>query len=245
MLKFGDFGAAQLAKERTDPIVVPPPTNIVVPKGASAAYLSPEVLVGAPQTVSSDLWSFGCLLYELAAGVTPFHDATNEAMAQRIVFSDFEPLQNGSPEFNDLLKGLLNKNPAERLTWEKLRTHIFWKEKIAECQDSKFLHPVFHVPASTQHNNENSPLTKKNAPSPLTKSMSIAGFSSFLFYFTIMIFLPFLSEIFVFLKEKKNQKKEPATTDEEYTQQSLSEEQIQNVSSISFFLFLNHLLFFT
>jgi serine/threonine protein kinase len=31
---------------------------------------------------------------------------------------------------NDLLRGLLQKDPKDRLTWNELREHEFWKEKI-------------------------------------------------------------------------------------------------------------------
>ena len=35
-------------------------------------YMAPEVLSGGPHSKESDLWSFGCVLYELFSGEKPF-----------------------------------------------------------------------------------------------------------------------------------------------------------------------------
>ena len=37
-------------------------------------------------------------------------------------------LAGASPEFWDLLLGLLRKDPSDRLTWEEISRHPFWRE---------------------------------------------------------------------------------------------------------------------
>lgn len=47
------------------------------------AYLSPEQLSDAPVTHKSDLYSLGCVLFEMLTGRTPFEAATAEEMADQ------------------------------------------------------------------------------------------------------------------------------------------------------------------
>lgn len=44
-------------------------------------YYSPEVCEEAPYNAKSDIWAFGCLLYELLAGEPPF-TAANQARSE-------------------------------------------------------------------------------------------------------------------------------------------------------------------
>jgi len=41
-------------------------------------WLAPEVLKGKKPTKASDVWSFGCLLYELVARKIPYHEIGND-----------------------------------------------------------------------------------------------------------------------------------------------------------------------
>ena len=56
------------------------------------AYASPEQLQGQPIDHRTDLWSFGVILYEMAAGRRPFHDEHESAIAYSIVHESPEPL---------------------------------------------------------------------------------------------------------------------------------------------------------
>jgi serine/threonine protein kinase len=46
---------------------------------------------------------------------------------------------------NDLLRGLLQKDPKDRLRWEELREHDFWKEKIEPPVDEIKYPPPFSL----------------------------------------------------------------------------------------------------
>lgn len=96
-------------------------------------YLAPEIIKGEGHGSAVDWWSFGILLYELLFGKTPFKGSGNRATLFNVVG---EPLE--FPEFptisfaaRDLIKGLLVKEPQQRLAYRhgtaELKQHPFFQ----------------------------------------------------------------------------------------------------------------------
>jgi serine/threonine protein kinase len=56
------------------------------------AYMSPEVRRGEPASASSDIWSLGLLLYEIASGTQPFSGLTQADVVQAITKESPAPL---------------------------------------------------------------------------------------------------------------------------------------------------------
>ncbi|XP_075412124.1 serine/threonine-protein kinase ULK4 isoform X2 [Tenrec ecaudatus] len=116
------------------------------------AYTAPEVLRGADFSITSDLWSLGCLLYEMFSGKSPFFSEHFSESVEQILHQDPLPpapknssLPKASSEFINLLEGLLQKDPQKRLPWPGLLQHSFWKDaftrKDRDCtsaEDSSF-----------------------------------------------------------------------------------------------------------
>ena len=84
----------------------------------TAQYLSPEQATGEAADLRSDIYSVGCLLYELVAGQPPFTGDTPVAIAYQHVSSDF-PLPSAiNPELNENIDKIvtvaLAKSPEDR-----------------------------------------------------------------------------------------------------------------------------------
>ncbi|XP_034518069.1 serine/threonine-protein kinase ULK4 isoform X5 [Ailuropoda melanoleuca] len=101
----------------------------------SLTYTAPEILRGADFSITSDLWSLGCLLYEMFSGKPPFFSETFSELVDKIFYEDPLPpipkdpsLPKASSDFINLLDGLLQKDPQKRLTWAGLLQHSFWKD---------------------------------------------------------------------------------------------------------------------
>jgi NIMA (never in mitosis gene a)-related kinase len=66
-VKLGDFGLSKIMGQES----VFAKTHVGTPY-----YMSPELIDGSPYNEKSDIWSAGCVIYELAALRAPF-EATN------------------------------------------------------------------------------------------------------------------------------------------------------------------------
>lgn len=76
----------------------------------------------------SDMWSLGCVLYELATGTPPFYSDSFKALVKMIQSDPTPKVEDFSDEYNDLLSKLLEKEPTCRPSWEELSNHPFWKD---------------------------------------------------------------------------------------------------------------------
>jgi eukaryotic-like serine/threonine-protein kinase len=87
----------------------------------TAAYLSPEQAQGGPVDARSDLYSLGCVLYELVTGAPPFGsgaDSSPVAVATRHLHQPPEPPSAHNPQVDASLDAVvltaLAKDPARR-----------------------------------------------------------------------------------------------------------------------------------
>lgn len=96
-------------------------TEQMNPPGAilgTAAYMSPEQAKGKPVDKRSDVWAFGCVLYECLAGTRAFHGETTTDVLAAILKSnlDWAALPASTPSrLKDLLQLCLQKDAKDRL----------------------------------------------------------------------------------------------------------------------------------
>ncbi len=81
------------------------------------AYMSPEQARGKPTDKRSDIWSFGCVLYEMLTGRMPFRDETISDTLANILDQDPDwqllPREAG-PQVRKVLYKCLEKDPDSR-----------------------------------------------------------------------------------------------------------------------------------
>ena len=111
-IKVMDFGIARAAAETSSGLTG---TSMVI---GTAQYLSPEQAQGTPVDLRSDLYSTGCLLYELLTGRPPFVGESAVSLAYQHVRETAEPpsrlVPELGPEIDAVVGKALAKEPGER-----------------------------------------------------------------------------------------------------------------------------------
>jgi len=135
-LKILDFGLARCRKEtlglpHQDSSKSTQPGTIL----GTVGYMSPEQVRGAATDARSDIFSFGVVLYEMIAGVAPFHgDSAVETL--HAILKDDVPALPPHPrcprELERVIRHCLEKHPAAR--FQSARDLRFVLEVMAECR---------------------------------------------------------------------------------------------------------------
>lgn len=89
----------------------------------SPIYMAPEILKGQDYTTKADIWSLGCVLFELLYGVCPFEERTMAQLLDAVEKRDIKFLDNVnqiSASTKELLLKMLTKDPVKRINWKEL-----------------------------------------------------------------------------------------------------------------------------
>jgi serine/threonine protein kinase/cytochrome c-type biogenesis protein CcmH/NrfG len=106
--ELGEAATAMMAVQHSTPGVVM----------GTVGYMSPEQAQGKPVDQRSDIFSFGCLLYEAATGRKPFAGDSIVDSLHKIIYdpapaiTDFNP--SASPELQRVIRKCLAKEPGKR-----------------------------------------------------------------------------------------------------------------------------------
>lgn len=86
-------------------------TNVVA---GSVPYMSPEQAMGEDIDSRTDIFSFGCVLYEMAGGKRPFAGKSLAEGLVALLQQDPQPVKEISPEVQQLIAHCLDKNRDHR-----------------------------------------------------------------------------------------------------------------------------------
>ena len=115
-IKVLDFGLAKasVSEAKSDEITETHPGRVI----GTPAYMSPEQARGKETDHRTDIWSFGCIMYQMLTNRLPFEGDTATDTLARII--EREPDWNALPKqipsnIRTLLKRCLEKDPDRRL----------------------------------------------------------------------------------------------------------------------------------
>ncbi|XP_019219366.1 serine/threonine-protein kinase 36 isoform X1 [Oreochromis niloticus] len=138
VVKLCDFGFARAMSVST--LVL---TSI---KG-TPLYMSPELVEEKPYDHTADLWSLGCILYELHTGAPPFYTNSIFKLVQLIVKDQVKWPETMSSTCTSFLKGLLTKDPQKRLSWPDLLYHPFVADGVLVLPATNVSRPLTVTPS--------------------------------------------------------------------------------------------------
>lgn len=100
----------------------------------SPAFQPPEIAIGLESFsgFKVDIWSSGVTLYNLTTGKYPFEGDNIYKLFENIGKGEFEVPDDLDPLLQDLLLGMLQKDPSERFTLKLIREHDWVQRKYAE-----------------------------------------------------------------------------------------------------------------
>lgn len=109
--KLGDFGLGRATAQSA--------STIATSKMTTVQYLSPEQVSGQPIDPRSDIYSLGCVLYEILCGTPPFQGSDLAAATARLK-TDPTPIGRSNPEvpraLADAVMRALERDPTERFS---------------------------------------------------------------------------------------------------------------------------------
>ncbi|KAK4832943.1 hypothetical protein QYF61_026586 [Mycteria americana] len=105
-VKLGDFGSARLLAH---------PMSYACTYVGTPYYLPPEIWESMPYNNKSDIWSLGCILYELCTLRHPFQANSWKHLILKICKGSYNPLPSHySYELHYLIKQMFKRNPQNR-----------------------------------------------------------------------------------------------------------------------------------
>lgn len=167
VVKMGDFGIAKVL-DHTSQFCK---TAIGTPY-----YLSPEICQGKNYNAKSDIWSLGCVLYELCTLQHAFDSNCMNGLIMKILRAKHAPIPYYySTNLRNLVDNMLQKLPSKRPTINAiLKLDFIWARihhLLSETQKKmKFCHTVIHgpiskgnkLPAISEEKPENVPSNENN-----------------------------------------------------------------------------------
>ena len=120
--KLGDLNVSKIAK-----------SGLLYTQTGTPYYASPEIWEEKPYDIKSDIWSIGCILYEMCCLTPPFKGKNLSLVYQNIIKGKYTPIQSGcySKELVSMVTALLQVNPKDRpsceemFRWEVVRNKIY------------------------------------------------------------------------------------------------------------------------
>lgn len=120
--KLGDMNVSKIAK-----------SGMLYTQTGTPYYASPEVWKDLPYDGKSDIWSLGCVLYEMAALHPPFMAESMKELYRKVVRGDYAHLPSMySYEMDSLVKSLLQVNPALRPDCDRVLESVGVKNHLGE-----------------------------------------------------------------------------------------------------------------
>jgi len=94
-------------------------------------YLAPEMILNQGHDFSVDLWSIGCLLYELLHGKPPFDSRSKNSTILAIKRNEYSFTSEFPQGARDLVQKLLVLNPRRRILLDQVKVHQWVQEQIS------------------------------------------------------------------------------------------------------------------
>lgn len=149
-VKLGDFGLSRILSQESQYAL----TNVGTPY-----YMSPEQINEAQYNEKTDIWSCGCVLYEMVALRPPFEASNHLALATKIIQGKIERIpERYSEDLQIVIEQMLSTEPEKRPSVDQLAENPKIKLRM---QEREMREAYSNLKKKEQQLNEKSELMKK------------------------------------------------------------------------------------
>jgi NIMA (never in mitosis gene a)-related kinase len=108
--KLGDLNVSKVAKK-----------GLLYTQTGTPYYASPEVWKDQPYDHKSDVWSLGCVVYEIATLQPPFRANDMDGLFKRVLKGVYPKIPtNYTDDLAKMIKKLISVNPNQRPTCDQI-----------------------------------------------------------------------------------------------------------------------------
>lgn len=140
-VKLGDFGIAR---------VLDSTAQLCQTQIGTPYYLSPEICAGKRYNSKTDIWSLGCILYELCTLKHAFDAKSMAALMNAIKSGNYAPVSTFySKNIRDLIGKMLTKDPTKRPSINQIIRMSFIQDQLSHYLDETMVqyelnHTILH-----------------------------------------------------------------------------------------------------
>ncbi|XP_063189670.1 serine/threonine-protein kinase Nek3 isoform X3 [Chroicocephalus ridibundus] len=146
-VKLGDFGSAR---------VLAHPESYACTYVGTPYYVPPEIWESMPYNNKSDIWSLGCILYELCTLKHPFQANSWKHLILKICKGSYNPLPSHySYELHYLIKQMFKRNPKNRPSASTILARSCLTKLIKNCLPSEMTNEFEQVLKETKKHEGN------------------------------------------------------------------------------------------
>jgi len=109
LLKIGDLNVSKIAK-----------SNMARTQTGTPFYLAPEIWKDLPYDYKCDIWSVGCIIYELCTSRPPFRGTSLKELRRNVLNGYYLPISGFSNDIKDIIAKMLIVDPKRRASTDEL-----------------------------------------------------------------------------------------------------------------------------
>lgn len=138
--KLGDLNVSKVAKK-----------GLLYTQTGTPYYASPEVWKDQPYDLKSDIWSLGCVLYEMCALVPPFRADDMNGLFKRVLKGSYPPIPSHySMDMRQLIKTLLQVQAQSRPTCDQILDMTIVQKRIKKYFSNRDGSPSTHFDSQAE-----------------------------------------------------------------------------------------------
>ena len=123
-LKIGDLNVSKLAKN-----------NMARTQTGTPFYLSPEIWKDLPYDYKCDIWSVGCIIYELCTSRPPFRGTSLKELCHNVMTGYYLPISGFSSDMREIIAKMLVVDPKRRASTDELLNCDIIKKRIKNSKN--------------------------------------------------------------------------------------------------------------